>query len=68
MGGDLLGANSFEQGLHVVEVRKDERVFVTVIRVNVALLHVLKVLLVVALAVLSCVLRLGTISFNSKDV
>jgi len=57
----LLWANCLEQGLHVVEVREDKRVLVTVVGMNVALSHVLQVLLIVSLSVLSSVLRLWAI-------
>ena len=55
MGGHLLGAHSFEEGLHVVEVGEHKWVLVTVVGMHVTLLHVLQVLLVVALAVLKSV-------------
>ena len=61
MGGHLLGTHSFEQGLHVMEVREYKWVLVTVVRMNVSLLHVLKVLLVVALTVFEGVRWLGSI-------
>ena len=51
MGRDLLGANSFEESLHVVEMGEHQGVLVTMVRVNVSLLHVLQVLLVVSLPV-----------------
>jgi hypothetical protein len=44
-----------------VEVREDKRVLVTVVGMNVALSHVLQVLLIVSLSVLSSVLRLWAI-------
>lgn len=52
MRGDLLGAHSLEEGLHVVEVREHHRVLVTVVRMHVSLSHALQVLLIVALSVL----------------
>lgn len=61
MGGDLLGPDSLEEGLHVIEVGEHNRILVTVIRVNVALFHALQVLLIVALTVFSGVLWLDTI-------
>ncbi len=62
MRGDLFGTYSFEQSLHIVEMRENEGIFVTVVRVHVTLLHVLQVLLVVALTIFGGVLRLRTIS------
>ena len=52
---NLLRTNSFEESLHVVEVREHKRVLVTVVWVNVALLHVLNVLLIVTLTILGLV-------------
>jgi hypothetical protein len=56
---NLLWANSLEQGLHVVEVREDHGILFAVIGVNIALAHILKVLLIVALTILSLVNGLG---------
>ena len=56
MRRDLLRTSSFEYSLQEVEVREDQGVLVTVIRMDVSLFHVLEVLLVVALAVFSLVL------------
>jgi hypothetical protein len=55
MRGDLLGANSFEQGLHVVEVVEGDRVGFGVVRVLVTLLHSAELVSVVSLAVLGLV-------------
>jgi len=55
MRGDLLGANSFEQGLHVVEVVEGDGVSLGVVRMLVALLHSVKLVSVVGLAVLGLV-------------
>lgn len=52
MRRDLLRANSLEESLHVMEVRENHRVLVTVIRMHVSLSHALQVLLIVALSVL----------------
>ena len=52
MRRDLLGAHSLEEGLHVVEVRENQRVLVAVVRMNITLPHILEVLLIVALAIL----------------
>ena len=60
MGRHLLWAHGFEQGLHVVEVREHQWVLVTVVGVNVSLLHVLKMLLIVSLSIFGSVLRHGT--------
>jgi hypothetical protein len=59
VGGDLLGTNSLEQSLHVVEVREDQGILVAVVRMNITLAHILKVLLIVALSVLLGVGRLN---------
>lgn len=55
MGRYLLGANSFEEGLHVVEVREHNWVLLGVVGVNVPLFHFFQVGLVVALAVFTLV-------------
>ena len=52
MRRDLLWANSFEEGLHVVEVAEDHRVPLSVVRVDIPLPHVLQVLLVEGLSIL----------------
>lgn len=57
MRRDLLWTNSLKQGLHVVEVREDQGVFVAVVRMHISLPHVLQVLLIVAVTVLSLVNR-----------
>ena len=68
MGGDLLGANSLEESLHIVEVREDQGIFVAVIRMNIALAHILKVLLIVALTILSLIIRLRNLLGLSLNV
>lgn len=64
VGRYLLSTNSFEQGLHVVEVREDEGILLRVVGMHVSLLHVLDVGLIVALAVLSLVNGLLTIKIG----
>jgi hypothetical protein len=51
----LFGANSFKQSFHVVEMREHNWIFVTVIWMNVSLLHVFDVLLVITLSIFSLV-------------
>ncbi len=61
MGGNLLGAYSFKESLHVMEVGEDNWVLVAVIGMDITLLHVLQVLLIVTLTIFSGVLRFVTI-------
>ena len=68
MGGDLLGTNSLEQSLHVVEVREDQGILVAVVRMNITLAHILKVLLIVALSVLSLIMGLRNLLGLSLNV
>jgi len=68
VGGDLLGADSLEESLHVVEVREDQGILVAVIGVHITLAHILKILLIVALAVLSLVGRLDNFLGLGLDV
>ena len=53
MGRNLLGSNCLKKCLHVMEVGEHDGVLVGVVGMHVSLLHVLKVLLIVSLAVLS---------------
>jgi hypothetical protein len=68
VGGDLLGSNSLEQSLHIVEVREDQGILVAVVRMNITLAHILKVLLIVALSVLSLILSLRNLLGLSLNV
>jgi hypothetical protein len=51
-----------------VEVREDHGILVAVIGMNIALAHILKMLLIVALTILSLVGGLGNLLWLSLDV
>jgi len=61
VGRDLLGADSLEQSLHVVEVVEADGVLSGVVGVFVALAHVHQLVLIVALAVLFFILGLSPV-------
>ena len=64
MGGDLLGADSLEQGLHVVVVREGDGGVSRVIGVLVTFTHRRKLVSIVTLAIL---LSIDGFSPNKKD-
>ena len=64
----MLWANSLEESLHVMEVREDHGILVAVVRMNIALAHILKMLLIVALSVLSLIGSLRDLLWLSLDV
>jgi hypothetical protein len=51
-----------------VEVREDQGILVAVVRMNITLAHILKVLLIVALSVLSLILSLRNLLGLSLNV
>jgi hypothetical protein len=59
MGRNLLGANSLEEGSHVVVVSEYQGVLLGVVRVDVTLTHVLELIRVVTLSVFLNIFRLG---------
>jgi hypothetical protein len=59
MGGDLLGADSLEEGLHVVVVGEDEGVGISVVGVHVAGGSIAELVGVVTFTIFGFVLRLG---------
>jgi hypothetical protein len=68
MRGNLLWSNSLEKSLHVMEVREDQGILVAVIRMNITLAHILKMLLVVSLSVLSLIIGRRNLLGLSLDV
>ena len=62
----MLGANSLEEGLHVVVIAERDGVLGSVVRMLIALLHLRELVAVVTLAVLSLVTGLLTKNVRSQ--